>query len=38
MGTRAALVVLPHKDHFLYNGTGAHLCGFLIRRWLPDVG
>jgi pimeloyl-ACP methyl ester carboxylesterase len=31
---RATLVVLPHKDHHLYAGTGAHLCAFAIRRWL----
>jgi pimeloyl-ACP methyl ester carboxylesterase len=31
---RATLVVLPHKDHHLYTGTGAHLCALAIRRWL----
>jgi pimeloyl-ACP methyl ester carboxylesterase len=31
---RATLVVLPHKDHHLYTGTGAHLCAFAIRQWL----
>jgi pimeloyl-ACP methyl ester carboxylesterase len=40
MGERATLDVLPHKDHHLQTGTGAHLCGFRIRQWLiahPDV-
>jgi pimeloyl-ACP methyl ester carboxylesterase len=36
MDGRASVVILPHKDHHLYTGTGAHLCAFLIRRWLPD--
>jgi pimeloyl-ACP methyl ester carboxylesterase len=30
---RATLEWLPHKDHHLYTGTGAHLCGFKIRNW-----
>jgi pimeloyl-ACP methyl ester carboxylesterase len=30
----ATLEMLPHKDHHLYNGTGAHLCAFKIRSWL----
>ena len=34
LGPRARLVLLPHKDHHLYTGTGAHLCGEKIRRWL----
>lgn len=34
IGARARLETLPHKDHFLYTGTGAHLCGFKIRTWL----
>jgi pimeloyl-ACP methyl ester carboxylesterase len=34
MPGRAALEVLPHKDHHLFTGTGAHLCAFRIRRWL----
>jgi pimeloyl-ACP methyl ester carboxylesterase len=34
MGGRARLVILPHKEHHLYTGTGAHLCAFLIRQWL----
>jgi len=29
-----SLKILPHKDHFLYNATGAHLCAFKIRQWL----
>ena len=37
LGTRARLETLPHKDHFLYAGTGAHLCGFKIRTWLEAV-
>jgi pimeloyl-ACP methyl ester carboxylesterase len=32
---RARLVILPHKDHHLYEGTGAHLCAYRIREWLP---
>lgn len=32
--TRPTLVVLPHKDHHLYSGTGAHLCAFAIRQWV----
>lgn len=34
LGGRATLQVLPHKDHFAFLGTGAHLCGFKIRAWL----
>jgi pimeloyl-ACP methyl ester carboxylesterase len=34
MGDKATLSLLPHKDHFLFQGTGAHLCGFVIREWL----
>jgi pimeloyl-ACP methyl ester carboxylesterase len=30
---RATLQWLPHKDHHLYTGTGAHLCGYKIRQW-----
>jgi pimeloyl-ACP methyl ester carboxylesterase len=30
----ATLEVLPHKDHHLYLGTGAHLCAYKIRSWL----
>ncbi|MGE0449597.1 MAG: alpha/beta fold hydrolase [Vicinamibacterales bacterium] len=37
IGERATLVVLPHKDHHLYTGTGAHLCGEKIRGWLETV-
>ena len=36
MDGRASVRILPHKDHHLYTGTGAHLCAFMIRRWLPD--
>lgn len=35
MNGYATLEVLPHKDHHLYTGTGAHLCAFKIRSWLP---
>jgi pimeloyl-ACP methyl ester carboxylesterase len=39
LGSRATLHVLPHKDHHLYTGTGAHLCAFKIRSWLAaDAG
>ena len=34
MDGRATLDLLPHKDHHLYTGTGAHLCAFKIRDWL----
>jgi pimeloyl-ACP methyl ester carboxylesterase len=33
MDGRATLEWLPHKDHHLYTGTGAHLCGYKIRQW-----
>jgi pimeloyl-ACP methyl ester carboxylesterase len=33
IASRATLTWLPHKDHFPYTGTGAHLCGFKIREW-----
>jgi pimeloyl-ACP methyl ester carboxylesterase len=36
MNGRATLDVLPHKDHYLYLGTGAHLCAFKIRSWLES--
>jgi pimeloyl-ACP methyl ester carboxylesterase len=35
IGARATIELLPHKDHHLYTGTGAHLCAFRIRHWLP---
>jgi pimeloyl-ACP methyl ester carboxylesterase len=35
---RATLDLLPHKDHHLYGGTGAHLCAFKIRQWLDGLG
>jgi pimeloyl-ACP methyl ester carboxylesterase len=31
---RATLEWLPHADHHLYAGTGAHLCAWKIRSWL----
>jgi pimeloyl-ACP methyl ester carboxylesterase len=34
IGGRAALEFLPHADHHLYTGTGAHLCAWKIRSWL----
>jgi pimeloyl-ACP methyl ester carboxylesterase len=34
LGERATLRLLPHKDHFLYTGTGAHLIGDTMRTWL----
>ena len=34
MDGRATIDVLPHKDHHLYAGTGAHLCALKIRSWL----
>jgi pimeloyl-ACP methyl ester carboxylesterase len=36
LGSRATLILLPHKDHFLYTGTGAHLIGEKMRAWLKD--
>jgi len=36
-GTRATLEMLPHKDHYLYAGTGAHLCAFKIRSWIGGM-
>jgi pimeloyl-ACP methyl ester carboxylesterase len=38
IGDRATLEVLPHKDHHLQTGSGAHLCGYRIRRWLAAHG
>lgn len=37
LGEKATAVVLPHKDHHLYTGTGAHLCGEKIRAWLGTI-
>ena len=36
IGARASLTLLPHKDHFLCAGTGAHLIGEKMRTWLRD--
>ena len=36
IGDRARVHVLPHKDHHLYAGTGAHLCAFKIRSWFAN--
>jgi pimeloyl-ACP methyl ester carboxylesterase len=38
IGNKATLTLLPHKDHHLYTGTGAHLCGEKIRGWLRARG
>lgn len=37
MAGRATLDLLPHKDHHMYSGTGAHLCAFKIRQWLEAL-
>jgi pimeloyl-ACP methyl ester carboxylesterase len=37
IGARATLSLLPHKDHFPFNGTGAHLCGHRMREWMKDL-
>lgn len=34
MNGHATVEILPHKDHHLFVGTGAHLCAFKIRSWL----
>ena len=34
IGSRATVSLLPHKDHHLYTGTGAHLIGQQMRTWL----
>ncbi len=31
---KAQMIILPHKDHFPFQGTGAHLCALKIRSWL----
>jgi pimeloyl-ACP methyl ester carboxylesterase len=36
MGGRPVLQLLPHKDHYLFDGTGSHLCAFKIRSWLSS--
>jgi pimeloyl-ACP methyl ester carboxylesterase len=33
-GEAVTVRMLPHKDHFPFNGTGAHLCADIIRHWL----
>ena len=38
LGSRATLTILPHKDHHLYTGTGAHLIGEKMRAWLRAHG
>ena len=37
LGERGTLELLPHKDHHAYVGTGAHLLGDKIRRWLEAI-
>ena len=37
LGDKARLVLLPHKDHHLYSGTGAHLIGETMRVWLAGA-
>jgi len=37
IGQRATLSWLPHKDHFPFNGTGAHLIGYRMREWMKDL-
>ena len=37
LGDKARLVLLPHKDHHLYAGTGAHLIGEKMRAWLAGA-
>ncbi len=34
IGAKATVSLLPHKDHHLYTGTGAHLVGQQMRTWL----
>jgi pimeloyl-ACP methyl ester carboxylesterase len=38
IGDKSSVVLLPHKDHFLYSGTGAHLIGQKMRAWLEGLG
>ena len=35
---KGTLVLLPHKDHHLYTGTGAHLIGEKMRTWFEGLG
>lgn len=35
---RGTLILLPHKDHHLYTGTGAHLIGQKMRTWFEGTG
>ena len=34
IGSKATVSLLPHKDHHLFTGTGAHLIGQQLRTWL----
>lgn len=34
LGSKSTLMLLPHKDHFPYTGTGAHLIVQKMRSWL----
>jgi pimeloyl-ACP methyl ester carboxylesterase len=38
LGAKATVTLLPHKDHHLYTGTGAHLIGEKMRAWLKGLG
>jgi pimeloyl-ACP methyl ester carboxylesterase len=37
IGSRATLDWLPHKDHFPFIGTGAHLCASRMREWMKAL-
>lgn len=36
LGDKAELLLLPHKDHFPYTGTGAHLIAQKMRSWMTQ--
>ena len=38
IGAKSTLVLLPHKDHFLFAGTGAHLIAQQMRTWIEGLG
>jgi pimeloyl-ACP methyl ester carboxylesterase len=38
LGGKSTMTLLPHKDHFLFNGTGAHLIGQQMRIWFEGIG
>ena len=35
---KGTVILLAHKDHYLYSGTGAHLVGHKMRTWLEALG